>query len=160
MTLNVTQRIIALLEHAGIAYRRVEHGPTRTSEESAAARGEPLENGAKALLIKVDDDFRLFVLCADRQLDSAALKRLLNAKKTRFASADELMERTGLVPGSLPPFGEPVLPLELFADDEVGRRTDRVAFNAGSLTTSLILAATDWERIAQPQRLSFAKPAS
>ena len=160
MTLDVTQRIIALLEHAGIAYRRVEHGPTRTSEESAAARGEPLENGAKALLIKVDDDFRLFVLCADRQLDSAALKRLLNAKKTRFATADELFARTGLVPGSVPPFGEPILPLELFADEEVGRRTDRVAFNAGSLTTSLVLAATDWERIAKPRRLSFAKPAN
>lgn len=160
MTLDVTQRIIALLEHAGIAYRRVEHGPTRTSEESAAARGEPLENGAKALLIKVDDDFRLFVLCADRQLDSAALKRLLNAKKTRFATPDELMEQTGLVPGSVPPFGEPILPYALYADEEVGLRTDRVAFNAGSLTTSLILAATDWERIAQPRRLSFAKPAS
>lgn len=159
MTPDVTQRIVDLLETAGIDYRRVEHSPTRTSEESAAARGEPLENGAKALLIKVDDDFRLFVLCADRQLDSTALKRLLNAKKTRFATADELMDRTGLVPGSVPPFGEPILPLELFADEEVGRRTDRVAFNAGSLTTSLVLASADWERIAQPRRLMFAKDA-
>ena len=159
MTLDVTQRIIDLLESSGIAYRRVEHGPTRTSEESAAARGEPQENGAKALLIKVDDDFHLFVLCADRQLDSAALKRRLNAKKTRFASAEELLEQTDLVPGSVPPFGAPILPYALYADDEVGRRTDRVAFNAGSLTTSLVLAASDWERIARPQRLSFAKPA-
>lgn len=158
MTLDVTDRIIALLESSGVTYRRVEHGPTRTSEESAAARGEPLENGAKALLIKVDDDFRLFVLCADRQLDSAALKRLLNAKKTRFATAEELLEQTGLVPGSVPPLGEPILPYVLYADDEVGRRTDRVAFNAGSLTTSLILAAADWERIAQPRRLALAKP--
>ena len=159
MTSDVTQRIVDLLETTGIDYRRVEHSPTRTSEESAAARGEPLENGAKALLIKVDDDFRLFVLCSDRQLDSTALKRLLNAKKTRFATADELMDRTGLVPGSVPPFGEPILPLELIADEEVGRRTDRVAFNAGSLTTSLVLASADWERIAQPRRLMFAKPA-
>lgn len=158
MTPDVTHRIVAMLECSGIAYRLIEHSPTRTSEESAAARGEPLENGAKALLIKVDDDFRLFVLCADRQLDSAALKRQLNAKKTRFATAEELLEQTGLVPGSVPPFGEPILPYALYADDEVGRSTDRVAFNAGSLTTSLILAAADWERIAQPRRLALAKP--
>ena len=34
----------------------------------------------------------------------------------RFADAAELLELTGLVPGSVPPFGPPVLPLELWAD--------------------------------------------
>jgi Ala-tRNA(Pro) deacylase len=149
--------IRSYLDGLQIPYRLVEHGPTATSEESAAARGEPLEVGAKALVIKVDDAFKLFVLCADRQLDSAALKKHFQAKKTRFATADELLQLTGLVPGSVPPFGEPVLPLELYADEEVGRRTDRVAFNAGSLTTSIILASADWERAAQPKRLAFIK---
>jgi prolyl-tRNA editing enzyme YbaK/EbsC (Cys-tRNA(Pro) deacylase) len=150
-------KIQTYLDGLQVAYRLVEHGPTATSEESAAARGEPLEVGAKALVIKVDDVFRLFVLCADRQLDSAALKKHFQAKKTRFATAEELLQLTGLVPGSVPPFGEPVLPLELYADEEVGRRTDRVAFNAGTLTTSLILASADWERAARPQRLAFIK---
>jgi prolyl-tRNA editing enzyme YbaK/EbsC (Cys-tRNA(Pro) deacylase) len=64
---------------------------------------------------------------------------------------------TGLVPGSVPPFGPPLLPFELFADEAVGTRYDRVAFNAGSLTNSIIMSTSDWVAIARPQRFSFGK---
>ena len=46
----------------GVPFREVHHEPTRTSEDSARARGEELRVGGKALLIKVDAVFRLFVL--------------------------------------------------------------------------------------------------
>jgi prolyl-tRNA editing enzyme YbaK/EbsC (Cys-tRNA(Pro) deacylase) len=114
--------------------------------------------GAKALLLKLDDRFAIFVLPADRQLDSAAVKRHLQVKRIRFATADELRELTGLVPGSLPPFGEPILPFDLFADSSIGARHDRVAFNAGSLTDSIVMSASDWQAFAKPERLNFAKP--
>lgn len=154
---TVFDQIRKLLDASGATYRVLEHGPTRTSEESAAARGEPLDVGAKALLLKTDEVFRLFVMCADLGLDSGALKRHLNAKKTRFATPEELLELTGLVPGSVPPFGKPVLPFELYADDQIGVRHDRVAFNAGSLTTSIVMPFADWLRIAMPTRFAFAK---
>ena len=157
MSAGVLDRIRRLLDEKHAVYRVVDHLPTLTSEESAAARGEPLDVGAKALLLKTDDVFRLFILCADLGLDSGAIRKQLGVKKTRFATPEELLELTGLVPGSVPPFGEPVLPFELYADDQIGVRHDRVAFNAGSLTTSIILSAVDWQRIANPQRFTFAK---
>lgn len=157
MTAGVFDRIRLLLDEHRVVYRVVEHPPTRTSEESAAARGEPLDVGAKALLLKTDDVFRLFVMCADTQLDSGAVRKFLGVKKTRFATPEELQELTGLVPGSVPPFGEPVLPFELYADVQIGVRHDRVAFNAGSLTTSIVMQAADWQRIAGPQRFAFVK---
>jgi Ala-tRNA(Pro) deacylase len=157
MSAGVLDRIRRLLDEQRAVYRVLDHLPTRTSEESAAARGEPLDVGAKALLLKTDDVFRLFILCADLGLDSGAIRKQLGVKKTRFATPEELLELTGLVPGSVPPFGEPVLPFELYADDQIGIRHDRVAFNAGSLTTSIILSAADWQRIAKPQRFTFAK---
>ena len=49
----------------------------------------------------------------------------------------ELSERTGLVSGDVPPFGEPVLPFPLYADESVFENP-RIAFNAGSLTDSII----------------------
>jgi len=155
--MNILDRILALLTAESIPFRRLDHAPTRTSEESAAVRGEPLEVGAKAILLKTDDTFRLFILPADKQLDSAAIKKQLNVKKTRFATPEELLELMCLVPGSVPPFGDPVLPFELYADTLIGTRENKVAFNAGSLTTSVIMAATDWERIAKPVRFAFAK---
>ncbi len=32
---------------------------------------------------------------------------------------------------------------------------DRIAFNAGSLTDSIIMQVADWERLARPQRFHF-----
>ena len=146
-----------MLHEAGIQFREIEHPPTHTSEESAQARGEELGVGAKALLLRTDGTFRLFVLPADRRLDSAAVKREFGVKQIRFATPEELLAETGLVPGSVPPFGRPILPFELFADASIGIRYDRVAFNAGSLTWSIIISAADWEKLAQPKRFAFAK---
>ena len=110
--------------------------------------------GGKALLLKVDDVFRLFVLSADRKLDSAAVKKHFSAKKTRFASPEELHQLTGLVPGSVPPFGAPVLPFPLYVDPSVFEN-DRIAFNAGSLTDSVVMAVSDYRRLAVPEVFVF-----
>lgn len=157
MPTSTLENIRRYLGAAGVAFREVHHGPTRTSDESAAARNEPLSVGAKALLLRTDDVFRLFVLPADRKLDSNAIRRHLGVRKTRFATVEELNELVGLVPGAVPPFGEPVLPFELYADESVGVAYGRVAFNAGSLTDSIIMSALDWETLASPTRFRFAK---
>ena len=157
MSDTVLTRIRQLLTEHGVAFKEKEHPPTFTSEESAAARGEPLGVGAKALLLRTDDEFRLFVLPADLKLDSTAIRRELGVKKTRFATREELHDLTGLVPGSVPPCGAPILPFELYADVGVGNDYGRVAFNAGELTQSIIMSAADWETIAQPKRFRFGK---
>jgi len=154
---TVLAAIRAFLSEAGIAFVEKEHAPTFTSQESAAARGEPLKIGAKALVMKTDDMFRLFVLPADRRADSAAIKRHLGVKKTRFAQPDELLALVGLVPGSVPPFGRPVLPLPLYADVAL-LEEPRMAFNAGSLTTSLVMATVDYQRVCGADWFSFSQP--
>src|SRR4051812_5663886 len=116
MTDQVHEKIRDLLARERIAFKEVHHEPTQTSEESARVRGESLGVGAKALLLKTDDSFRLFVLPADRQLDAKRVKQELKVRSTRFATKEELLELTGLVPGSVPPFGVPILPFQLCAD--------------------------------------------
>ena len=115
-------------------------------------RGEPLEVGGKALVLKVDSAFIVLVLSAARKLDSKRLRTALGARKIRFATREELLERTGLVPGSVPPFGEPLLPLELVVDQSV-LENERIAFNAGSLEESIIMSVEDWRRCAAPSRV-------
>lgn len=147
MSTPIFDRICRLLDDAGIPYRSVQHEPTFTSEESARARGEDVRIGGKALLVKTGDQFRLFVLSAARKLDSDAVKAHFAVKKIRFATADELKEHTGLVPGSVPPFGRPILPFELFVDESI-LENEKIAFNAGSLTDSLILSVKDYIALA------------
>ena len=146
---DVLIRIRELLQRNDVAFREVEHAPTLTSEESARARGEDLRIGGKALLMKSGDTFRLIVLPADRKVDSSAIRQELGIRKMRFASRDELLELTGLVPGCVPPFGKPVLPFDLFVDAAI-RKNDRIAFNAGSLTNSVIMGVDDYLRVAEP----------
>ena len=157
MSDSVTERIRRLLREADVPFKELEHAPTFTSEESARVRGEDLAVGAKAILMKTDEVFRLFVISADRKVDSGAIKARLGTKKMRFATATELQELTGLVPGSVPPFGPPVLPFALYADLSVGQQQDKVAFNAGSLTTSIVMTASNWERVAKPIRFAFSQ---
>ena len=76
-------------------------------------------------------------------------------KKFRFATPQELAA-FGLVPGAVPPFGEPVLPLALHVDPSV-LANEVIAFNAGSLTESIILSIEDYSRLAHPDVFRFAK---
>ena len=156
---TVFERIVALLSAAQVQFRIVEHHATHTSAESAQARGVPLGCGAKALLLKCDGSFRLFVLPADRKLQSRLVRAALGVKDVRFATAEELMAATGLVPGAVPPFGEPILPFPIYADVAVGRDFADVAFNAGELTRSIIMPAASWAQVASPERCAFAAPA-
>ena len=146
------------LDAEGVSYRALEHEATRTCEESARARGESLNIGGKCLLLKAGESFGLYALSAALHLDSRRLMRGLGERRLRFASAEELLELTGLVPGTLPPLGPPILPLPLHADESIAR-SERIAFNAGSPHHSLILSTADYLRVARPRLLNFARPA-
>jgi Ala-tRNA(Pro) deacylase len=140
----------------GLVFREVQHEPTFTSEQSAAARGEPVEIGGKALVVKVDEVFHLFVLSAARVVDANAIRKHLGARRSRFATREELEQLTGLVPGCVPPFGRPILDLDLYADEAL-LHNERIAFNAGSLTHSIIMRLQDWVTVARPVVFAFSK---
>lgn len=146
--------ITAMLRNAGAQFRIVHHPPTRTSEESARARGEEIAIGGKAIVMKVDERFVLLVISAAHRIDSRKVREIFRARKIRFATAEELHQLTGLVPGSVPPFGRPLFDLDLCADRTV-TLNERIAFNAGSLTDSVVMTTEDYLRIAHPQVLSF-----
>ena len=145
-----------LLKQQGIDFREVHHEPTRTSADSARARNEDLSIGGKVILLKVDASFKLFVLSAVRRVDSAKIKKQFGVKKLRFASPEELLELTGLAPGSVPPFGAPVTPFELYVDGSIAQN-EQIAFNAGSLTDSIIMKVEDYLRVASATVFDFSK---
>jgi len=156
---DTTARIRTLLDDAGVAYRYIEHGPTRTSEASAAARGEVLDVGGKSIVLKVGDTFRVCVLSAARQLNSNRVRRHFSESRARFASREELLDLTGLVPGCVPPFGPPILTLPNCLD-EAFLEHDRIAFNAGSLTCSIVMPLERYLELARPEVFSFSKSPS
>ena len=75
MAASIFERVENLLKEHGIAFQVLRHEPVYTSEEAARIRGTPLASGAKALVCKGGDHFVMFVVPADRRLDSHAARR-------------------------------------------------------------------------------------
>lgn len=139
--MNHFTTITQLLDSHNIVYKHIHHWPTLTSEDSARERWEPLEIGAKALVLKWGDEFFVVIMSAAKQLDSKLLKSQL-WYKTRFATREELYDLTGLVPGSVPPIGRPLFDYDCYIDDSI-MSNEKIAFNVWSLTDSLILKTQD-----------------
>ena len=154
--MSILDDIIGHLTERSIPFKAIHHEPTHTSEASAKARGEDISVGGKAIVLKVDEDFKLFVLSAALKVDSQKIREHFKAKKTRFATPEELMRLTGLVPGSVPPFGRPFIDLDLYVDPSI-TRNDIIAFNAGSLTDSIVMSTKDYFSMAQPMMLDFSQ---
>lgn len=149
----VERAIRALLAREGIQYDELVHAPAVSSAQCARARGPGAEDvriGGKALVLKLGEAFRLCVLSGGLQVEWAALKRYFQVQQVRLASRAELAELTGgLMPGVVPPFGKPLLPLELCVDPSTLANT-RIAFNCASLTRSVVMSVADYVRVAQP----------
>ena len=151
---TIFEKIIELLNSQKVNYSLKDHPPTRTSEESALHRGEPLKIGAKAMVMKIDTEFIMAVLPADRKIDSIKLKAILNTKNLRFASKEELFEITGLVPGAIPPFGS-LFNLPMIVDKAL-LEEENMAFNAGSLEKSIKMKTKDYLGIVKSKTADFS----
>jgi len=151
----VTERLTAWLAAAGVPFRVLEHAPVRTSAEVAAVRGTPLEAGAKALVVRADDRPVHLVLPADRRVDNARLRALLDARRLRFVTLDELATLTGCVPGAVPPFGN-LFGLEVLVDEQL-TRCEEIAFSAGSRAVSITMRCADFLRLAGARVCRFTQ---
>lgn len=149
---TIFETIKNTLDSAGITFTTQHHEATPTSQDAARVRGSNLSEGGKALVVKAGDTFGVFVLPADKRLDAKKVMAHLNVKKVRFATKEELLELTGLVPGSVPPFGLPILPLPLYLDTLITKNS-KINFNAGSLTDSVDMTIENYLRIANPKAI-------
>jgi Ala-tRNA(Pro) deacylase len=151
----VTERLFSWLTTVGAPFRVLDHPPVLTSAEAAAVRGTPLEAGAKALVVRADDRPVHLVLPADRRVDNARLRALLDARRIRFATPEELLALTGCLPGAVPPFGH-LFGLESLVDEALAG-VDEIAFNAGSRTLSVTMRCADFLRVAEARVARFSQ---
>jgi Ala-tRNA(Pro) deacylase len=154
--MSVFEKILALLEQHHVPYKLTEHEPVRTSEEAARLRGVALKTGAKAMIVRgKDEDYYLFVLPADKQLDWKRLRAILGVRQLRFATEEEAESIAHVKMGSVPPFGN-ILGLPTYFDEGLFEN-DVVNFNPGSTTHSIAMKSADLRALVSPVVASFAK---
>ncbi|MGL4718769.1 MAG: YbaK/prolyl-tRNA synthetase associated domain-containing protein [Kluyvera intermedia] len=159
---NIHQKLLALLDEQHARYRVMTHEAVGKCEAVSAIRGTALGQGAKALVCKVKgngvNQHVLAILPADQQANLAQLAQHIGGLKASLASPAEVDALTGCVFGAIPPFSFHSA-LRLVADPLLFDRFAEIAFNAGSLETSVILNTEDYLRIAQPELVAFHRQA-
>ncbi len=152
--MTVLERIEEKLTAQAVTYRVTTHRAVYTSAEAAAVRGASLSSGAKALVVKAGGAFVMFVVPGDRRLDGKRVKKDLGMRDLRFATKEEVLDLTGLEPGSIPPFGS-LFALKTYCDRGLGEN-EKINFNPGSHTASLEMAYDDYVRVEGPELADFS----
>ncbi len=102
---NSNNAALSLLQTLGITAKTVEHPALHTVEESRALRGDIVGAHTKNLFLK-DKGGNLFLVTAEESspLDLKQIDKIIGAKgRVSFASAEQLMEALGILPGSVSP---------------------------------------------------------
>jgi Ala-tRNA(Pro) deacylase len=153
--MTVFERLSEFLTVKNAPFEVLRHAPVFTSEEAAAVRGTPLASGAKALVCKLDEQFVLIVVLADRKLASSRIRKQRRAKSLRFATREEVMEKTGLAPGSIPPFGR-LFGLPTWCDERLAE-AGTINFNAGDHAISISMTFESYRAAESPELGQFAE---
>ena len=151
---SVFDKITSLLDSHEVAYQVMEHEPVYTSEEAASVRGTSLQQGAKAMVMKADRKPILVVLSSNLRVDFRRFKALYKVKDLRLVSPEEVEQITGLKAGSIPPFGN-LMGLPTYVDRSL-LENERIAFNAGLHTRSIIMPCKDYIELAEPEVGEFS----
>ncbi|QDO97111.1 YbaK/prolyl-tRNA synthetase associated domain-containing protein [Ferrovibrio terrae] len=158
-TNSTRDRILNLLNENQARYQQMSHEALGfTSDEVARVRNVELGQCSKAAILKIKGNgvrkYVLAVLPGDRKINTDKLSSLYGGKKASFASAGEVLELTSCVPGALAPFSFNE-ELALVVDPSIFERYSEIAFNAGTLTETIVLNVDDYRRIVKPKEYSL-----
>ena len=153
---NIRNEIVRLLNLHKMDFDHLTHEATPTSEDSARVRGISKEEGVKALILRGKSTKKnyQFNIPSHLKLDMKAVADAVG-EKCEFEDPAVLEERFGLKVGSVPPFGA-LLNLENFFDEEIAQH-EKVAFNCGLTTESILMKSKDLITLADPKFGRFAK---
>ncbi|CAI9414576.1 aminoacyl-tRNA deacylase [Nocardioides sp. T2.26MG-1] len=112
-------RVVAAADELGLAHTVTRHGPVRSLEEAAAARGVTPHQLLKTMVVRVrDGDHRFVLVPGDREIAWPKLRALLGVNRISMPSADAAYEVTGYVRGTITPLGS-ATPLPVIADASI-----------------------------------------
>ena len=99
-------RALAAASELGLRHDVVRHGPVRSLEEAAAARGVSPAQVVKTLVVRItDEDYRFVLVPGDREIAWPKLRAQVGVSRLSMPSADVALEVTGYARGTITPLG-------------------------------------------------------
>jgi Cys-tRNA(Pro)/Cys-tRNA(Cys) deacylase len=104
---------------AEIEYRVIRHERVASLEEAAERRGVPPSAIVKTMVVRKGENDYVFVLVpGDRVIDWPKLRAHVGERRLSMPDADEALDVTGYVRGTITPFGA-THPWPVIADSEI-----------------------------------------
>jgi Ala-tRNA(Pro) deacylase len=150
--------VYAALAALGIRYEHYEH-PAVFNAEDASKHWDPIAGvQCKNLFLrnKKGDRHYLVVLEISKRADLKDLVKVVGDDRLSFGSADRLMDKLGLTPGSVSPFGlinDADASVRVIFDADL-RGKDRLIFHPNINTASIVVSWADLEKFLATRRNS------
>ena len=101
-----SHRAIEAAEALGLEHVVTRHGPVRSLQEAADARGVPAAAIVKSLVVRVTEgDYRFVLVPGDREISWPKLRALLGVNRLSMPDARTAYDVTGYVRGTITPLG-------------------------------------------------------
>ncbi|HEY0187890.1 MAG TPA: YbaK/EbsC family protein [Cellulomonas sp.] len=131
------QRAAQALAASGVPFTITQHGPVRSLQEAAAARGVDPSGIVKSLVVRRGEGDYLFVLVpGDRGISWPKLRALLGVSRMSLPDAATAKEVTGYERGTITPFGS-LHPWPVVADSRVPGRPASIGGGAHGVGATL-----------------------
>ena len=133
-------RAIAAAEALGLTHHVTRHGPVRSLEEAAAARGVQPRAIVKTMVVRVSEgDHRFVLVPGDREIAWPKLRALLGVNRISMPDAEAAREATGYVRGTITPLGSDAA-LPVIADVSIA---GQVSLGGGAHGVALTVDAAE-----------------
>lgn len=148
------KKLKEFLDGHGVKYVTISHSRAFTAQQIAASAHIPGRKLAKTVIVEVDGHMAMAVLPASYQVDLDHLAGAVGAP-VRLAEEKEFRDLfPGCEPGAMPPFGN-LYGMKVYVARSL-TKDDQIAFSAGTHTELIQLAYEDFERLVQPEVISFS----
>ena len=133
-----TDRVLGAADALGLDYEVTRHGPVRSLEEAARARGIEPRQIVKTMVVRVSaDDHRFVLVPGDREIAWPKLRAVVGVNRLSMPPADAAYEVTGFVRGTITPLGSRTA-LPVIADAAV---TGTISIGGGAHGVALTVDA-------------------
>lgn len=118
------KKSLAALDALGIAYKRYEHPCALTMEDCTDIGADVGAHHCKNLFLcnRQGTEFYLMMIRGDKKFKTAVVSKLLGVSRLSFCTPEQLMDKLGLLPGSVTVLGllnENARDVTVVVDEEV-----------------------------------------
>ncbi|MEO8402693.1 MAG: YbaK/EbsC family protein [Gammaproteobacteria bacterium] len=149
-----TKQLKEFLDKNHVKYISIDHSPSFTAQEIAAAAHISGKQLAKTVIVKAGSQFIMVVIPATEHVNFADLRDLTGTKEVDLAKeADFKGKFPECEPGAMPPFGN-LYGMSVYVSNHLVEQ-DEIAFNAGTHSELLKMSFSDFERLVKPRVITM-----